>query len=181
MRSVSRTASPSYQDILRPFQRLHRLPFLRLDPGVAGFAVIDFAEQNPAFRPLPAFVRANGFLRAVCVGDMQGGDQPAGLTQPPLLVLAVQPARHGRTEPAPAHRHAQVILLPQQRRHVIGLHLQAVIIAGPARSQHKIPHLPAVDLREIDPERGDLQLRLPDGFSRGNLFAEHRAYIAGLL
>ena len=133
------------QDLLAPFQQLDRLPIRGLDAGVAGFAVIDFAEQHPAVRPLPAFVCGNSFFRAVGITNMQGSDHPAGLTHPPLLVLAVQPARHGRAEPTPAYGDAQIVFPLQKRRHVIGLHLESVIIAGPAGSQHIAAHPLTVD------------------------------------
>ena len=147
------------QDVLRPVQQPRRLPRpfnIPFKARVIGLAVVDFTEADRALAHTPRLVCDDALLAAVRIPERQERNQAAGPGIAAAFVIAVDPARHGRAEPAASHRHPQIVLRFQQIRHVIGLHLQPVIIAGPAGRHHEIPDPLAIQFRFVYAERRDL-------------------------
>ena len=108
-------------------------PVFQRDARVVGFAVVNIAEPDWAFGPLPAFV-GRIFPRAVRVGQMQCCQQTRAVRN-----RLINTGRNPSGEPALSERNGQFVLLAQQRRQIIGLHLQSRRIACPAGSQKEIP------------------------------------------
>ncbi len=168
------------QDLLRPVQQTGSLPILGSKGRVITLAVIDLAETDRALGKLPAPVRTENMLAAIGIADAKPRDQAAGLIVAALLVLRIHKARHGRAEPTAPDRDTQLVFVPEQLRHIIGLHLQAVVVAGPARGQHEVTYTPSVQLRLIDAKSRDFQGGGGHFFFRTKALAENRAHVAQL-
>ena len=162
------------QHLLAAAIRPAEAPVFRCDARIIRFAVVNVAEPDWAFGPLPAFV-SRIFPRAVRVGQMQCCQQPRAIRKRLIGIGGDPPG-----EPALSERDGQFVLLAQQRRQVIGLHLQARRIACPAGSQKEISDPLTVQKRFVDAECGDFQLRCCTG-ARSKMLSENRADLADIL
>ena len=92
----------------------------------------------------------------------------------------INTGRNPSGEPALSERDGQFVLLAQQRRQVIGLHLQSRRIARPAGREKEPPDPLTVQKCFVDAECGDFQLRCCTG-ARGKVLSENRADLADIL
>ena len=162
------------QHLLAAAIRPAEAPVFQRDARIIRFAVVNIAEPDRAFGPLPAFV-SRIFPRAVRVGQMQCCQQTRAVRN-----RLINTGRNPSGEPALSERNGQFIFLAQQRRQIIGLYLQARRIACPAGSQKEISDPLPVQKRFVDAECGDFQLRCCTG-ARGKMLSENRAYFADIL
>ena len=149
-------------------------PVFQRDARVVGFAVVNIAEPDRAFGPLPAFI-GRVLPRAVRAGQKQCCQQPRAIRKR-LIGIGGDPSG----EPALSERDGQFVLLAQQRRQIIGLYLQARRIACPAGSQKEISDPLPVQKRFVDAECGDFQFCCCTG-ARGKVLSENRADLADIL
>lgn len=149
-------------------------PAFRRDARVIRFAVVNVAEPDRAFGPLPAFV-GRVLPRTVRVGQLQRRQQ-ARAVRKRLIGTGGDPPG----EPALSERDGQLVFRAQQRRQIAGLHLQSRRIACPAGGQKEAPDPLAVQKRLVDTERSDFQLCCCAG-ARGKVLSENGAYLADIL
>ena len=161
---------PLFPAAVRPAEA----PVFRCDARIIRFAVVNIAEPDRAFGPLPAFV-GRIFPRAVRVGQMQCCQQTRAVRN-----RLINTGRNPSGEPALSERNGQFIFLAQQRRQIIGLYLQARRIACPAGSQKEPSDPLPVQKRFVDAECGDFQFCCCTG-ARGKMLSENRAYFADIL
>ena len=162
------------QHLLAAAVRPAEAPVFRCDARIIRFAVVNVAEPDWAFCPLPAFV-GRIFPRAVRVGQMQCCQQTRAVRN-----RLINTGRNPSGEPALSERDGQFVLLAQQRRQIIGLYLQSRRIARPA-GREKEPSDPlTVQKCFVDAECGDFQLRCCTG-ARSKMLSENRAYFADIL
>ena len=162
------------QHLLAAAVRPAEAPVFRCDARIIRFAVVNVAEPDWAFCPLPAFI-GRVLPRAVRAGQMQCCQQTRAVRN-----RLINTGRNPSGEPALSERDGQFIFLAQQRRQIIGLYLQARRIACPAGSQKEISDPLPVQKHFVDAECGDFQLRCCTGV-RGKMLSENRAYFADIL
>ena len=162
------------QHLLAAAIRPAEAPVFRCDARIIRFAVVNVAEPDWAFCPLPAFI-GRVLPRAVRVGQMQCCQQTRAVRN-----RLINTGRNPSGEPALSERDGQFVLLAQQRRQVIGLHLQSRRIARPAGSQKEISDPLPVQKHFVDAECGDFQFCCCTG-ARGKVLSENRADLADIL
>ena len=137
-----------------------RAPAGLLEPRVVGLAHVEVGGEDRAGRRLPLLVGADRLDPAVGVLDPQLAQQAEALAVdvPPV------PPREEAAVPAVAEQRAdRVVAGAQLRGHVVGLVLEALAVARPARREELVAHAAAVDLelvqavaRHVRPGRADL-------------------------
>ena len=128
-------------------------PDRRLKRGVIRFAVIQLGKAHGAFRRLPACVRADRVRMAVGIPERQLRRQCGRERR--TAVLTRKPSRKAAAIPPLADQYGQLIFLTGTDPQLVLLHLQALLIDGPAGCEDKIAHAAAVERGFIDAHRRD--------------------------
>ena len=105
------------QHLLAAAIRPAEAPVFRCDARIIRFAVVNIAEPDRAFGPLPAFV-GRVLPRTVRVGQMQSCQQTRAVRNRLINTGGNPPG-----EPALSKRNGQFIFLAQQRCQIISLYL----------------------------------------------------------
>ena len=133
-----------------------------LHAGVVVGAHIEIGVAHRRFdgQRFPALVGQDELLLAVLIGHGEGGHQRQPVAEHVALILQRQIAA------IPAVRQGGgdgVFARAQQRGHVPGLILQALLVAGPAGAQHVRTHRAAVQPQGIDAQRRGVDAGAADG------------------
>ena len=136
-------------------------------------AVVEVAVAHFARRGAPRVVGSDHLLRTVLVAEND-------LRQQAVLVAVVELAapRQFRQPPPLGHGNADGIVAPDhQRRDVVSLILQPLLVGRPARCQKVVAHTVPVDARLVDAVGGHIDGRLGHGFRHTERAAEHRGEV----
>ena len=159
------------QDLLRVF----------IGPGLDGrlfgkgiindLAVIQLAGPPGPGGGLPAFIGADPLPGAVGIAQIDLGQQGG----PGSVMVSLAVKTQDALIPAVAYRHLQAVFLLQAVCEIIGLHLQPLLIGGPAGSQEGVPNPLPVELHLIDAQGRYIGPGPKERFADGKSAAEHGA------
>ena len=141
------------QRIGRPVIDHDGRPDGRLKRGVIRFPVIQFGKAHGAFCRLPACVCADRVRMAVGIPERKLRCQCGRERR--TAVLTRKPSRKAAAIPPLADQYGQLIFLTGTDPQLVLLHLQALLIDGPAGCEDKIAHAAAVERGFIDAHRRD--------------------------
>ena len=154
--------------------------------GVVVFAVVDVAHDDGAVSVFPGFVRDKLHDRSVGLPDVEFRLENGLVAVGRLVAVAPETRDASRVPPfGEADREDVLRAFADQLRHVVRLILYAVVVVGPA-GRHADGHgarggrrdlfenIFSVQIRFVEPERGDVQARLRDALDGGHFSAEQR-------
>ena len=130
------------------------LPFAVDDIGVIRLAVVVIGIKDRCLGIEPALIGRNGFGRTVGISDRQFRNDTR------IAVVFKADALDCAEVPAPAEQDVDVVVLAEHVGDIVGLHLYAVFVRGPAGCKIEAADTLSVDARFIDTACGDGQLRL---------------------
>ena len=148
-----------------------RAPARLLAPGVVHLTEVDFGRDDRSRGRLPAGVAHDGLGPAAPVRHLELKQQPQRLAvQVPIVV----PRQRAAIPAAPKRRANGVRPLLQERRHVIRLILQPLVVAGPARREQLIADTVSVDEQLVQAMPRDVRTRTHDIAREREVSAEER-------
>ncbi len=123
-------------------------PARLLEARVVGFSVVDLRHQDRAGRGLPAGVAAHDLAAPVRVGhfDLHQQREPVAVDVAPAGEAHLVPAVPAVADERPHGVGARL----QERRDVVGLVLEALVVAGPAGSEELVAHALAVQVQLVE-------------------------------
>ena len=146
-------------------------PARALQAGVVGLAVVDVRAADRPRRRLPRVVRPHGHDAAVRVLD------PDLAPQGEAIAVDRAPVGPGEEAAVPAVAQGgadRVLAGAQLPRDVVGLVLEAVVVARPARREELVPHALPVDLQLVEAEARHVRARRLHGALHREGPAQHR-------
>ena len=151
-------------------------PARALQARVVGLAVVDLGHQDGTGGGLPARVAADGLPSPILVGDLDLQEQSEA-----IAVDVATASRQVSAVPAVAEQHAHgVVPALEQGRDVVGLVLQALVVARPARGEELVAHPLAVEVQLVEPVARHVGARARDGSAQLEHAAQHGHRPAGL-
>ena len=140
--------------IPRPIVEPGPRPAVHVEPGVVRLTVVQVSIDHRTARRPPRRVRGNRVDRSVGPGDLQLCEEAEA--------VAVDVAGHlpGEMTPPPAigdHRTDHVLAGNDLFGDVVGLVPEALLVCGPARSEHGVADDGTVEMQLIDPGRGGVE------------------------
>ena len=149
-------------------------PAIALEPSVVGLAIIDVRHDDRAGRGLPCSVGADDLRAPIGVTDHELGQEPN--TRAIVVATAVesQPAAIPPVPKCGAHR---IRALLHERRHVVGIVLETLVVARPARREQPVAHATAIQLERVEPEARCVEARRGDASIERELATQHGSWI----
>ena len=148
-----------------------RRPTRLFEPGVVRLTVVDLRHQDWPRRGLPARVAPDGVLPPSPVGDDDLHQQAEAIAVDVALVVPGEVA----AVPTIAERDADRVRPPlQERRDVVGLVLQALVVARPPRREHRVANSLPVDGHLVEPVARHVRARPLDVAIHGELAPQQR-------
>src|SRR4030081_1592601 len=125
-----------------------------LEARVVRLAVVDVGNENRSGRRLPLTVSTHD-LR-VAIGILHNELRKESEVCPVVVALALEP-KMPTVPPITECRTKCVDTRANERRHVVGVVLQPLVVARPAWPEQPVAHTLAIQLHGVDSEAGDIE------------------------